>query len=835
MRDLLSVVLTDFGYGDLIGEEDAQDALDRYCEERGVQRRAVASATDNATVSEFLDWLLPKLNGFGGGGAAADGDAAGAADGGGYASPDYSYSGSEGEDGEDADSGAAAMAGSDDEAGEGASGSDDEAMAEAGDSDVEIVGEASGDEFEIEAIEESSSEDDEPLAARTRRPSSGGRRPLPGAALVGGGAMGTGGGTAVAAAAAAGGGGGGQRSIDAFVQRVPRGQASVQALAGPPPAEGRQQAGAMAMRPASAEEQQLDMLDYANRMVFGNPSFRSRQRDIVEAALSGRNCFVLMPTGGGKSLTYQLPAVLSRGITVVVTPLLSLMQDQVQALNGLACGGVPTTYLSSQQTETEARAVHLELCKPRPSIKLLYVTPEQLVKGERLKRELGTLHSRGLLARIVIDEAHCVSAWGHDFRPDYKLLGVVAAEHFPGVPLMALTATATHKVRQDIVTTLRMRAPAQFTVSFFRPNLLFRVIQKDYSRHEESGLEGYLHGMLTYIQNHPEGSGIVYCLSRDNTETVAATIRQYTDISAAHYHAGMTPKQRMQVQNDWRTGAVKVVVATIAFGMGVDKADVRYVIHFTLSKSMEGYYQEAGRAGRDGLPSECLLYYAKRDVPHLLNVIRMGKKSKAAFQREVELVDQMRAYCEDDQHCRHAQLIQYFGETWQQGRCATHCDVCRGEVAPPPPEQQKQRQRRDRQRPSSGGGGGSGRAGGKGKGGAAAAAVGFQSAAVVLQQQGGGGQQAAAGPAGSSRALKMQQAAMAAHGWRFKKSSKEKENPAALAKPADFVTAAQLEKQQRQQHLKAAIAGGGRPLGGGKQGGGKAAGQSATIDSFFRK
>ncbi|KAI7836066.1 hypothetical protein COHA_010035 [Chlorella ohadii] len=769
MRDLLSVVLNDFGYGDLIGKEDAQDALDRYCEERGLQRRAIASATDNATVSDFLDWLLPKLNGFGGaggGGAAADGDAAAAADGGGYASPDYSYSGSDGEDGEDVESGRAAMAGSEDEA-EAASGSEDDEMADAGDSDVEI------------------------------------------------------------------------RRIDSFVQRVPRGQASAQALAGPAAAEGRQQAGAMAMRPASAEEQQLDMLDYANRMVFGNPSFRSRQRDIVEAALSGRNCFVLMPTGGGKSLTYQLPAVLSRGITVVVTPLLSLMQDQVQALNGLACGGVPTTYLSSQQTETEARAVHMELSKPRPSIKLLYVTPEQLVKGERLKRELGTLHSRGLLARIVIDEAHCVSAWGHDFRPDYKLVGVVAAEHFPGVPLMALTATATHKasptlVRQDIVTTLRMRAPAQFTVSFFRPNLLFRVIQKDYSRHEESGLEGYLHDMLTYIQNHPEGSGIVYCLSRDNTETVAATIRQFTDISAAHYHAGMTPKQRMQVQNDWRTGAVKVVVATIAFGMGVDKADVRYVIHFTLSKSMEGYYQEAGRAGRDGRPSECILYYAKRDVPHILNVIRMGKKSKAAFQREVELVDQMRAYCEDDQRCRHAQVIQYFGEAWQQGRCSTHCDVCRGEVAPPPPEQQRQRQRRERQR-SGGSGGGSGSGRGGGKAGAAAAPVGFQSAAAVLQQQGGGGQQAAAGPAGSSRALKLQQAAVASDGWRFKKSGNEKENATAAAKPAGFVTAAQLEKQQRQQQSKAAVAGGGIQCGGSKQCGGKAVGQSGTIDAFFRK
>lgn len=204
------------------------------------------------------------------------------------------------------------------------------------------------------------------------------------------------------------------------------------------------------------------------------------------------------------------------------------------------------------------------------------------------------------------------------------------------------------------------------------------------------------------------------------------------------------------------------------------------------------------------------------------------------YTNTIRLSPQMRAYCEDDQRCRHAQLIQYFGESWQQGRCGTYCDVCRGEVAPPPPEQQRQRQRRERQRSGgSGGGSGSGRVGGKG--GAAAAAVGFQSAAAALQQQGGGGQQAAAGPAGSARALKLQQAAVASDGWRFKKSGKEKENTGVAAKPAGFVTAAQLEKQQRQQQSKAAVAGGGRQGGGSKQGGGKAAGQSTTLDAFFRK
>ncbi|KAL4526205.1 hypothetical protein Ndes2437B_g07460 [Nannochloris sp. 'desiccata'] len=344
-------------------------------------------------------------------------------------------------------------------------------------------------------------------------------------------------------------------------------------------AKGQQQITAWADRAATAEEEALDDLDFANLMVFGNSAFRPRQRDIIQAALTGKDTFILMPTGGGKSLCYQLPAILTPGVTVVVTPLLSLMQDQVQALCSLPGGGVPATYISSQQTSAEAHAVHAELSKPHPSIKLLYVTPEQLVQGQRLRERLTALHARGLLSRLVIDECHCVSQWGHDFRKEYQQLGRVKSEAFPTVPVMALTATATSKVAQDVLSSLKMRSAAQFKVSFFRDNLTFRVLPKDYTMDKETKLSGWETQLLDYITSKESStgitSGIVYCLSRDDAESTANLINKETGIPARHYHAGMTPKQRTEVQNAWRQGQVRVVAATIAFGMGIDHATVR--------------------------------------------------------------------------------------------------------------------------------------------------------------------------------------------------------------------------------------------------------------------
>jgi RecQ family ATP-dependent DNA helicase len=428
------------------------------------------------------------------------------------------------------------------------------------------------------------------------------------------------------------------------------------------------------------------IIDYANARVFGNVSFRAKQREIITSCINHRNVFVLMPTGGGKSLCYQLPAVLSNGITLVVTPLLSLMQDQVQSLCTLPCGGVPATFLSSQQSEKERRAVYQELEKDNPVIKLLFVTPEQLVTGERLKGKLQALYAKEKLARLVIDECHCVSQWGHDFRPEYKKIGAVKRELFPSLPVTALTATATSEVKADVIKSLKIGSSIdQFTVSFFRKNLVMRVIPKDYTKDEEFGeMQAWEVKIARYVQARGNVSGIVYCLSRDDTEAMACMINAISGVPAAYYHAGMTPGQRTAVQNKWKAGEIKVVAATIAFGMGIDHPHVRYVLHATMSKSLEGYYQEAGRCGRDGVEGECILFYGKRDAPRIMNLIRLGsrgKKGNKNFSKtQYSLLNSMTEYCIRSTVCRHAQMLEYLGERWDAGQCGSSCDVCLGEV-----------------------------------------------------------------------------------------------------------------------------------------------------------
>jgi len=427
----------------------------------------------------------------------------------------------------------------------------------------------------------------------------------------------------------------------------------------------------------STDWREMELLDMVNVKVFGNAAFRSNQKRICKDALDGHDCMVLMPTGGGKSLCYQLPAVLSAGVTAVISPLLSLIQDQVQALCQKACcGGIPATYLSSQQTETQRRAVLNELRKSPPSCKLLYITPEQLVKSGHLQALLGELHERNQFARLVIDEAHCVSQWGHDFRPDYKKIGTVMRDLFPSVPVMALTATATPEVREDVIKILRMRNCRLSRSTFDRANLYWRVMEKPMGR----TLDGFplsLEFVADYIrQKHRHHCGIVYCATKDECELLASYLKNTAGMAVEHYHAGMTPAQRTQVQNLWATDEVRVVCATIAFGMGIDKPDVRFVLHHTMPKSIEGYYQEAGRAGRDGLPCEALLMYHPVDHSTVLRIISSGKISKKRWEMGKRQADLMQEFCEDRRRCRRWQLLKYFGEEFDTSLCRGTCDNC---------------------------------------------------------------------------------------------------------------------------------------------------------------
>jgi bloom syndrome protein len=433
--------------------------------------------------------------------------------------------------------------------------------------------------------------------------------------------------------------------------------------------------------PASVQEQEytkswrdLDVFDLANLKVFGNKSFRTNQKRICQLALRNYDIFVLMPTGGGKSLCYQLPATLSPGLCLVISPLLSLINDQVKAL---VDKDIPATFLSSSQTQRERSAVYKELGKRLPSCKLLYLTPEQFVKSQALQSILKRLHGAGLLSRLVVDEAHCISQWGHDFRVDYKSIGKVKKDLFPGLPTMALTATATDSVCTDVSKTLRMdpKKMQMFKVSFNRPNLFWKVLPK-VLQNDNDGIPHYIGYMAEYIKGKWLGcSGIIYCLTRDETEETAMYLREEFGLNVDHYHAGMTTKQRNLVQLSWKAGDTPVICATIAFGMGVDNAHVRFVIHQTMPKSMEGYYQESGRAGRDGNPSEAILLYHQKDVGRVTSLICSGKIKKRQREIQIELLKEMKDFCES-RECRRKLVLGYFGERFNCSACNGTCDNC---------------------------------------------------------------------------------------------------------------------------------------------------------------
>ncbi|KAI9042492.1 RecQ family helicase MusN [Aspergillus affinis] len=404
--------------------------------------------------------------------------------------------------------------------------------------------------------------------------------------------------------------------------------------------------------------------------------FRLNQLEAVDATLSGKDVFVLMPTGGGKSLCYQLPSVVTsgatKGVTLVVSPLLSLMQDQVSHLHR---NEIKAFVMNGDTPTDERKWIMSTLASPRPDkhIELLYITPEMLSKNQILTRILERMNEAHRLARIVVDEAHCVSQWGHDFRPDYKELGEIRT-HLPGVPMMALTATATENVKVDVIHNLKMEGCEVFTQSFNRPNLTYEVLPK---KKGASLLESIADTIKTSYRNK---CGIVYCLSRDSCEKVASTLRDDHGIKAEHYHAGLKSQERTVIQQRWQRGQTHVIVATIAFGMGIDKPDVRFVIHHSIPKSLEGYYQETGRAGRDGKRSGCYLYYSYGDVNPITRMIDGGDGSKQQKDRQRQMLHNVVQYCENKCDCRRVQILAYFNEYFRPEDCNAACDNCKSDA-----------------------------------------------------------------------------------------------------------------------------------------------------------
>ena len=398
------------------------------------------------------------------------------------------------------------------------------------------------------------------------------------------------------------------------------------------------------------------------RKVFMLRDFRSNQENIIRSSLENEDVFVLMPTGGGKSLCFQLPALIQDGVTLVISPLLSLIQDQISRLLNR---NIPAAALNSNCTASE-RDMIVNIIKTTNNIKLLYVTPELITSSSVFQGVMNTLYREDRLSRFVVDEAHCVSQWGHDFRPDYNKLAMLRT-NYPTVPMIALTATATNKVEKDIKKVLGMENAHTYRSSFNRSNLIYKVLPKSKTTKND---------ILSFINTYYESSpGIIYCTSKKECEKITEELSK--DLKITYYHAGLSKNERLKVQERWNDGTCNIIVATIAFGMGIDKPDVRFVIHYSMPKSLEGYYQETGRAGRDGMESTCLLYYSYGDTKIHEFLISKGmnstmeqkKKNRAELRKVVD-------YCENKTICRRKLVLEHFDEDFDEKLCNETCDNC---------------------------------------------------------------------------------------------------------------------------------------------------------------
>ncbi|EQC34066.1 hypothetical protein, variant [Saprolegnia diclina VS20] len=401
--------------------------------------------------------------------------------------------------------------------------------------------------------------------------------------------------------------------------------------------------------------------------IFGNDAFRPGQLETIHEAGRGRDVFVLMPTGAGKSLCYQLPACLDAGVTVVVSPLLSLIEDQIHHLEKL---GIHAKMLTSAVSASIKGATLDEIASTSCTLKLLYVTPEAIASSTNLKRALRLSADAGMLARFVIDEAHCINQWGHDFRKDYLALGHLRAS-YSSVPIMALTATASAKTETQIIDSLHLTAPWIQRSSYNRTNLSYAFVVKS---------EEFLQELRAFVATHAEESGIIYCLTQKDCEELATELGAIGSIS--FYHAALSTSEKTYRHRAWSRGDIKLMIATVAFGMGINKPDVRYVIHHSLPQSITHYYQESGRAGRDGLPAECIVYYAYEDFTRRKQLLRDG--TGQSRQIHTLNVREMMELCENKTTCRRTMLLKHFGETFDEDDCLGTCDNCLEKIDPSP-------------------------------------------------------------------------------------------------------------------------------------------------------